>query len=119
MFGEFTLTVGFPELVNIKEKDVVKKYVKESIVEKVVYRDIPVLFKIRDISVIESLLNVIMEEPGQLIEVSELSKELKMSRQTISNYLTYLEESFLIKKLYKINLKQNSSGATRTRMRLT
>jgi len=100
LFGEFTLTVGFPELVNIKEKDMVKKYVKESIVEKVVYRDIPVLFKIRDISVIESLLNVIMEEPGQLIEVSELSKELKMSRQTISNYLTYLEESFLIKKLY-------------------
>jgi len=100
LFGEFTLTVGFPELVNIKEKDVVKKYVKESIVEKVVYRDIPGLFKIRDISVIESLLNVIMEEPGQLIEVSELSKELKMSRQTISNYLTYLEESFLIKRLY-------------------
>jgi predicted AAA+ superfamily ATPase len=91
LFGEFTLTVGFPELVNIKEKDVVKKYVKESIVEKVIYRDIPVLFKIRDISVIESLLNVIMEEPGQLIEVSELS---------ISNYLTYLEESFLIKRLY-------------------
>ncbi len=100
LFAEFTLTVGFPELVNVKEKVVVKKYVKESIVEKVVYRDIPGLFKIRDISVIESLLNVIMEEPGQLIELSELAQELKISRQTLSNYLSYLEESFLIKKLY-------------------
>lgn len=71
----------------IKEKDVIKKYVKESIVEKVVYRDIPGLFKIKDISVIESLLNVIMEEPGQLIELSGLAKELKISRQTLSNYV--------------------------------
>lgn len=103
LFNEFTLTLGFPELVHIKEKDVVKKYVKESIVEKVVYRDIPGLFKIRDISVIESLLNIIMEEPGQLIELSDLAKELKISRQTLSNYLTYLEESFLIKRLYNFS----------------
>jgi len=51
------LTFGFPELVNIKEKDVITKYVKESIVEKLVYMDIAGLFKIKDISVIESLLN--------------------------------------------------------------
>jgi len=107
LFNEFILTFGFPELVNIKEKDVITKYVKESIVEKVVYRDIPGLFKIKDISVIESLLNVIMEEPGQLIELSGLAKELKISRQTLSNYIVYLEESFLIKKLY------NYSGSRR------
>ena len=103
LFKEFTLTFGFPELVNIKEKDVIKKYIKESIVEKVVYRDIPKLFKIKDISIIESLLNVFMEDPGQLIEISELAKELKISRQTLSNYLLYLEESFLIKKLYNFS----------------
>lgn len=103
LFKEFTLTFGFPELVNIKEKDVIKKYIKESIVEKVVYRDIPKLFKIKDISIIESLLNVFMEDPGQLVEISELAKELKISRQTLSNYLLYLEESFLIKKLYNFS----------------
>lgn len=103
LFNEFTFTLGFPELVNIKEKDVIKKYVKESIVERVVYKDIPTLFKIKDISIIESLLNIFMEEPGQLIEISELAKELKISRQTLSNYLTYLEESFLIKKLYNFS----------------
>jgi len=103
LFNEFALTLGFPELVGIKEKDVIKKYVKESIVEKIVYRDIPGLFKIKDISIIESLLNILMEDPGQLLEISELAKELKISRQTISNYLVYLEESFLIKKLYNFS----------------
>lgn len=99
-FNQYFLTQGFPELVGIKEKDIIKKYIKESIVEKIIYRDIPHLFKIKDVSLLESILNIIMEQPGQLIEQEELAKELHVSRQTISTYLRYLEESFLIKKLY-------------------
>lgn len=100
LFEEYMLCQGFPELVGIKDKSVIKKYVKEGIVEKVIYRDLPQLFKIKDIAVLESLLGIIMEEPGQLIEISDLAKELKLSRQTLSNYLVYLEEAFLIRKLY-------------------
>ncbi len=100
LFEEYILCQGFPELVGIKDKQVIRKYVKESIVEKIIYKDLPQLFKIKDISVLESLLRIIMEEPGQLIEISELAKELKLSRQTLSNYLIYLEEAFLIRKLY-------------------
>ena len=103
LFNEFILTLGFPEMVGIKDKEIIKKYVRESIVEKVIYRDIPGLFKIKDPSILESLLNIIMEEPGQLIEISGLAKELKISRQTLSNYLTYLEESFLVRKLYNFS----------------
>ena len=103
LFNEFLLTQGFPELVDIKDKDIIKKYIKESIVEKVIYRDISKLFKIKDIAVIESLLNILMEEPGQLIELSDLAKELKISRQTVSNYLTYLEEAFLVRKIYNFS----------------
>ena len=44
-----------------------------------------------------------MENPGQLVEISELAKELKVSRQTTSNYLTYLEKSFLLNKLYNFS----------------
>lgn len=100
LFNEYILTQGFPELVNIKEKDIIKKYIKESIVEKIIYRDIPNLFKIKDISILESLLNILMDEPGQLIELSDLAKQLQISRQTLSCYMRYLEESFLIRKLY-------------------
>jgi len=100
LFNEYILTQGFPELVNIKEKDIIKKYIKESIVEKIIYRDIPNLFKIKDISILESLLNILMDEPGQLIKLSDLAKQLQISRQTLSCYMQYLEESFLIRKLY-------------------
>jgi predicted AAA+ superfamily ATPase len=99
-FKKYIQTQGFPELVNINDKEIIKKYLKESIVEKVIYRDIPRLFKIRNISLLESLLTIIMEEPGQLVELATLAQDLHISRQTLSTYLRYLEESFLIRKLY-------------------
>jgi predicted AAA+ superfamily ATPase len=43
-FSEFVLTLGFPELVGVKEKEVIKKYVKESIVDRVVYKRHPIPF---------------------------------------------------------------------------
>lgn len=103
LFDEFVLTQGFPELVGIRDKAVVRKYIRESIVEKVVFRDLPSLLGIKDVSVIESLLNILMEEPGQLIEISELAGTMKVSRKTLSNYLTYLEQSYLLRKLYNFS----------------
>lgn len=103
LFDEFTLSLGFPELVGVKEKNIIKKYIKEGIVEKIIYRDLTNLFKIRDVSVIENLLNVFMEEPGQIVELSDLASDLKISRQTLSDYLSYLEDSFLIRKLYNFS----------------
>ena len=107
LFDQYTITQGFPELVDIKDKEIIKKYIKESITEKVIYRDIANLFNIKNASVLESLLNIIMENPGQIIELSKLAKELQISRQTLSIYIRYLEESYLIKKLY------NYSGSRR------
>jgi len=106
LYGEYNISQGFPELVDIKDKEIIKKYIKESIIEKVIYRDIANLFNIKDISILESLLNIFMENPGQIIELSELGKELQISRQTLSNYIRYLEESFLIRKLYNYSKNQ-------------
>ena len=45
----------------------------------------------------------LLEELGQLIELSNWSKELGILRQTLSLYLRYLEESFIVKKLYNFS----------------
>ncbi len=103
LFEEFTFTQGFPELVGITDKEIIRKYIREGIIEKVIYRDIPALFKVKDVSVVEKILNMLLDEPGQLVELSELAQELKISRQTMSNYLSYLEDSFLIQKLYNFS----------------
>lgn len=103
LFDEFAKTMGFPELVGIRDKEIIKKYIIDGVVEKVVYRDIPKLFRVKDISLLESVLGIFMEEPGQLVELSALARDLQVSRQTLSNYLLYLEESFLLRKMYNFS----------------
>ena len=103
LFEEFVFSGGFPELCGIKDKEKIKMYVKEGIRDKILYKDIPSLFKIEDISILNSILESITENPGQLIELSSFSSEHKISRPTMSNYLRYLEDSFLIKKLYNFS----------------
>ena len=100
LLNEYILTLGFPELVNVNDKEIIKKYIKESIIERVIFKDIPNLFNIRDVSVLESLLNLLIEQPGQIVELLSLSRDLGISRHTLSSYLKYLEDSFLVKKLY-------------------
>lgn len=99
-FERFVRTQGFPEMVGVDDRLVVRKYLRESIVEHVVLRDLPALLRIRDASALAALLNILMEEPGQIIEVSELAGTLGLSRRTLAGYLTYLERSFLLQKLY-------------------
>lgn len=103
MLAEFSLTMGLPELVGIKDKEIIKKYVREGLIEKIIYRDIPKMFRIKDVSVLQTLLNIFIEEPGQLVDVSGLAKDMKISRQTLANYLNYLEQAFLLRKLYNFS----------------
>jgi predicted AAA+ superfamily ATPase len=55
----------------------------------------------------KSIFDIIYNDPGQIININELSKELGFSRQLISTYLEYLEEAYLLKKLY--NYSRNPS----------
>jgi predicted AAA+ superfamily ATPase len=111
LFEMYLHTQGFPELVDITDREVIRKYIREGIIDKIIYKDIPQLFKIEDAGVLEALITIFMDEPGQLIELSELASELKITRQTLSNYITYLEESQLLRKLY--NYSKNSRKTER------
>lgn len=88
----------FPEIVNFSE-EVAKKYLKESVIEKVILKDLRELFEIREIEVIDKIINVISSEPGLIINLDDLSKDFGVARQVLSNYLYYLQCCFLIKQL--------------------
>ena len=109
LFKEFMKTEGFPELVGVTEKDVIHKYIKESIIDRVIFRDIPSISKVKDIAVLESLLNIFLEEPGQITDLTSLAQELSVSRQTVAQYLFYLEESFLLRKVYNFSKGRRKS----------
>lgn len=106
-FEEYLEKSGFPELVEVKDKEVVKKYLQETVIERVIYRDIPTIVKIKNPSLLEELFRIIVHNPGGLLELNDLANDLKISRQTISLYLKYLESSYLIRKLYNFSKSQH------------
>ncbi len=99
-FDAFLRTQGFPELVDVEDRAVARKYLRESLVERIVFRDLPTLTGLQNIEALESVLNILMEEPGQIVKVNDLAGQLDVSRKTLSNYLNYLEQAFLLRKLY-------------------
>ncbi len=111
-FKQFLISGGFPELINSKEEEA-RKYINEGIVDKIIYKDLPDVFEVKNSTLMKSIFNIIYNDPGQIIEIQELSKELGVSRQLVSNYLEYLEQAFLIKKLYNF-----SNNARKTERKL-
>ncbi len=97
-FDEYLKSQGFPELIN-NNADYLKDYTA-NILEKIMYTDIIQQYDIRDISTLESIIKIISKEPGQIIDFVSLANDLKVSRQTISNYVQYLIDYYLVKKIY-------------------
>ena len=110
-FTAYVQSQGFPELSGISDRQIIQKYLQEGIVEKIAYKEIPSVFPVKETPVLESLLKLLMEEPGQIIDMQTLASQFKASRQTISNYLSFLEQAFLIRKLY--NYSPNKRKAER------
>lgn len=105
----YLLTGGFPELVNEKDPFFIRKYLKEGIIDNAIYREIPARFKMDDPSILEKLMNIIIDHPGLLVDKNELSRNLGVFRTTVSKYLFYLESSFLIKSLHNYSANASSS----------
>jgi predicted AAA+ superfamily ATPase len=101
-FKRYLLCNGFPEIIDA-DKEIIEKYIKENIIEKIIYCDIPQIFPIRDVVILENLFKIILFDPGEIINLDNLADELNISRQTVSTYMDYLEKSFLIKKVYNFS----------------
>lgn len=99
-FNHYLRTGGFPELLSTTEEVKIDKYIKELILDRIVYIDIPQVFEIEEPALLVKLLAIISANPGMLTDYDGLANDLNRNRKTISNYLFYLEQSFLVKKLY-------------------
>ena len=97
---EFMRTQGFPELVGKINPAYIKKYITEGISDKVLYKDIPEMFGIRNTDALGAILRILMDAPGQVIDYAKLAKELGISRYSVSKYLGYLEDAFIVRKMY-------------------
>lgn len=99
LFHEYALKGGFPETFSLETDKKFKEYVRSLVVDKIIYKDIPRLFRIDDPEFLLTLLELICSNPGMDVDYQSWSQQLGKDRRVIKDYLFYLKESFLIRML--------------------
>ncbi|MBI1266203.1 MAG: AAA family ATPase [Cryomorphaceae bacterium] len=96
---------GYPEVVlSEKIQGDMGRYVKNDIVDKVLLRDLPSLYGIKDVQELNRFFTYIAYNTGNEFSYETMSRESAIQKDTLKKYLEYLEAAFLIKVLYKVNV---------------
>ncbi|HTM67349.1 MAG TPA: ATP-binding protein [Flavipsychrobacter sp.] len=120
-FHEYINYGGYPEVIfNEAIRDDPGRFIRSDIIDKVLLRDLPSLYGIRDVQELNSLFNVIAWNSGNEFNLEGLSQESGVDKVTIRKYLEYLEAAFLIKVLYPVNMNSRRfQRASRFKLFLT
>ena len=97
---------GFPDSL-LAPNDKLSNTWKQNFIRSYVERDLPLLGINASPVLIERLWTMIANMNGQLIHYTNLSKALGISIPTLKNYLDFLENSFLIHRLYPFSHNLN------------
>ncbi len=94
---------GYPEVVlSEKIQSNMGRYIKNDIVDKVLLRDLPSLYGIKDVQELNSFFTYLAYNTGNEFSFERLSKDSGIQKGIIKKYLEYLEAAFLIKVIHKI-----------------
>ncbi len=96
---------GYPEVVmSEKIQSDMGRYVKNDIVDKVLLRDLPSLYGIKDVQELNRFFTYIAYNTGNEFSYETMAKESGIQKDTLKKYLEYLEAAFLIKVLNKVDV---------------
>jgi len=110
-FIEFLYKGAFPELVHEDNSAVIRRYITDLVVRKIISRDIPAIFDVRRPDLLLSLFRYACSTSSQLFDIRNLAKHFGVNAETIANYLWYLQSAFLI----RISESYSTSPAKRVR----
>lgn len=79
------------------------RYIKSDIIDKVLLRDLPMLYGIQDVQELNRLFTTIAFNTGAEFSYERLSVSSGVSTNTIKKYINYLEAAFLLKVVHRID----------------
>lgn len=96
---------GYPEVVlSERIQSDMSRYVKNDIVDKVLLRDLPSLYGIKDVQELNRFFTYIAYNTGNEFSYEKMSQESGILKDTLKKYLEYLEAAFLIKVLNRVDI---------------
>jgi predicted AAA+ superfamily ATPase len=95
---------GYPEAVlNKAIRENPDQFIKNDIIDKVLLKDLPVLYGIDDIVELNRLFSFLAYNAGQEASLEKISQQSGLAKPTIKKYIEYLESAFLIIKLTTVD----------------
>jgi len=96
-FNRYLTTGGFPELALSKDESYAQHVMRDDVVDKVLKRDISILYNIRSVVDLEKVFLYLCYNSSSIISMEAISRELSsVSRPTVEKYIQYLESANLI-----------------------
>jgi len=96
MFSDYVRKGGFPELTEESNEKFIAEYIRNSVTDRVIFRDFAFLVEKRDFELFEKIMLLTCSNPGMLTNYISISKDLKRDRRTISNYFHILKYAMLL-----------------------
>jgi len=95
---------GYPEVIFSQAiQQNISGYIKNDIVDKVLLRDLPSLYGIRDVQELNRFFAYLAYHTGREFSAEKISRESGLDKNQIRRYLDYLEAAFLIKIINKVD----------------
>lgn len=110
-YKEYLQYGGFPE-VAISTDPTQKLDIQRDIFKSYFEIDVKSLADFRNLEMLRNFILLLVPRIGSKLDISKLSSELGISRETVNNYLTFLESTYLITRLsrYSKSIDQMISG---------
>ncbi|MEW6680228.1 MAG: ATP-binding protein [bacterium] len=115
LFRSFLQKGGFPHLYE-EEEEMFPRLLKDDILDKVIFRDLVEMYKLREPSSLERLFYYLGKNTASVLNLTTLSQTLGISRVVVERYISYLERSLLYFRLPKFSsslkerLRSNPKG---------
>ena len=104
-FARYLQVGGFPELAKADNDIMAQQIMREDVVDKVLKRDLPSLYNIRNATELERIFLYLCNVSSEIVSIDAIAKELNgVSRPTVENYIQYLESANLIFQSWPVDM---------------
>ncbi|HID91894.1 TPA: hypothetical protein EYP45_02120 [Candidatus Peregrinibacteria bacterium] len=106
---EYLQTGGLPEFFSLPTESLKSQYIT-NLKDSIILHDIVERHKIQDVSLLEDLFYFLIDNIGNLFSLNKIVEYISNTRQktnpqTISQYLSFLEQAFLIHSVERYDIK--------------
>lgn len=104
-FARYLQVGGFPELALANDDLMAQQTMREDVVDKVLKRDLPSLYNIRNSTELERIFLYLCNVSSEIVSIEALTKELQgVSRPTVESYIRYLESANLVYQSWPVDM---------------